>query len=371
MELSSQDQLRLNVLLAQNLHAVRIDESKMEVHALSDKGEAKVALNPNSKHERYLKNVRQLLSSQVLGSPGGYPVYLKRWTRMGQARDDSLAKLLLLGEPEAVVAVVHASGLDDELARRAWWCEPSAENARQMLKKEAVSSGSMGPELAKFLLEFLPFEETTFAMMESVRLVLRGNLIDEKDRLELWKRGRRKNTYYVGFLRESPDALPMDREAHPRLANVKRLEAQTSNSSEIVKLLIKVLSAPGQAFVATTLEVLKKPNDQDVVVELFVALQAYFRLNEFAVAYCRDVTQIEENVLRILQSENESINEILKIDPSMKDMVQAALFMSMVSVSLLDPVFGLTDAIGSVMRKKIAHIVEPIQNKLAILSSEK
>ena len=44
---------------------------------------------------------------------------------MGQARDDSLAQLLLLGEPEAVVAAVHAPGLTDELAARAWWAMPN------------------------------------------------------------------------------------------------------------------------------------------------------------------------------------------------------------------------------------------------------
>ena len=108
MELSAEDNLRLNVLLAQELHAVRIDESKMIVYALTGKGEAKVPLNPTGKDEAYIKEVKALFSTHVMGSPGGYPVYLKRWTRMGQARDESLAQLLLLGEPEAVVAAVHA-----------------------------------------------------------------------------------------------------------------------------------------------------------------------------------------------------------------------------------------------------------------------
>ena len=116
MELSSEDSLRLNVLLANPLQAVRIDESSMTVHALSDQGEASVKLNPRGRDDQYLKKVRELLSSQVLGSPGGYPVFLRRWTRMGQARDNSLEQLLLLGEPEAVVAAVSAQGLTDELA---------------------------------------------------------------------------------------------------------------------------------------------------------------------------------------------------------------------------------------------------------------
>ena len=53
-------------------------------------------------------------------------MYLQRWTRMGQMRDESLEQLLLLGEPEAVVAVVCAPGLTDELARRAWWAMGNA-----------------------------------------------------------------------------------------------------------------------------------------------------------------------------------------------------------------------------------------------------
>jgi len=64
---------------------VRIDESKMTVFALTAKGEAKIPLNAIGKDEVYIKEVKALFSTHVMGSPGGYPVYLKRWTRMGQA----------------------------------------------------------------------------------------------------------------------------------------------------------------------------------------------------------------------------------------------------------------------------------------------
>jgi hypothetical protein len=88
MALSNEDNLRLNVMMAQKPMAIRIDDSKMIVYALTEKGEAKVQLNPNSHEEKYIKQVRELLSTHFLGSPGGYPVYLRRWTRMGQERDD-------------------------------------------------------------------------------------------------------------------------------------------------------------------------------------------------------------------------------------------------------------------------------------------
>ncbi|MBA1330869.1 sulfur reduction protein DsrS, partial [Candidatus Endoriftia persephone str. Guaymas] len=69
--LSSEDALRLNVLLANKPKAIRIDESSMILYGLSEKGEAKVSLNPNCRDEQYLRQVRETLSGHVLGSPGG------------------------------------------------------------------------------------------------------------------------------------------------------------------------------------------------------------------------------------------------------------------------------------------------------------
>ena len=118
--LAEPDLLRLNVLLAQPLEAVRIDEAPLRVVALTGRGEAAVPLHPTGRPDACLREVRALLSTRALGSPGGYPPYLRRWTRMGQARGGgSLARLLLLGDPEAVAAVAHAPGLTEELARRA------------------------------------------------------------------------------------------------------------------------------------------------------------------------------------------------------------------------------------------------------------
>ena len=71
MELSQPDQLRLNVLLAQAVQAIRIDESRMLLHALSAKGDIQIQLHATCKDEKYIKLVRQWLSTQVLGSPGG------------------------------------------------------------------------------------------------------------------------------------------------------------------------------------------------------------------------------------------------------------------------------------------------------------
>ncbi len=367
MQLSSEDQLRLNVLVAQPLQAVRIDESRMCVHVLSEKGDASVQLNPTCKDERYIRLVRQFLSTHYLGSPGGYPVFLRRWTRMGQARDDSLEKLLLIGEPEAVAAVVHASGLTDELARRAWWSSATAENARRMLEKECVVNGEMGKELAQFLIEFLPFEEQQKSIIDSVRLVLQPGLISNEVREEIWKRGKRKNTYYVGFLQQTPNDLPIEMPAHKQwqLLNEK-LQSEVNQGNEIAELLILVLSPSGQAFLQIAELVLNKPNDQDAVAIILNSIGQYF--NKFNAGHCkwRDIHELAAYANDSYHT-HEEVRKILVIDNSLESKLKALFILSMISETLVDPIFGMTDAIGSVMRKKIQHVVNPITENMQLL----
>ena len=81
--------------------------------------------------------------------------------------------------PEAVVAAVSAQGLTDELARRAWWAMEDAGNARRMLVRPTIVDGDMGPVLARYLVEHLPFETEPEKMMETVRLVLQRELVDD------------------------------------------------------------------------------------------------------------------------------------------------------------------------------------------------
>ncbi len=375
MGLASEDSLCLNVLLRQQLEAVRIDESQMMVYGLSAKGEAKVPLHANCKDERYLKQVRQLLSTQVLGSPGGYPVYLKRWTRMGQARDASLEKLLLLGEPEAVAAVVHAAGLTDELARRAWWVSPTEENARRMLERPRVAKGKMGCVLADFLVEFLPFEADQQAIIDSVRLVLQPGLIATETKQQLWAKGKRKNTYYVGFLIALPNALPIEVPAHPLWTEAKiRLEPLAAKGNSYAKLLCHILSPSGQAFLETAEIVLRKPLNQDVVVALLEAIGHYFQSVSPDDSPRRDVNTIGKDVIRFCQQKEniaslKGLYEALDAAPKMHAQFGAMLALSMFSEQLVAPIFGLTDAIGSVMRKKIAPITKFTLEQFALLRS--
>ncbi len=182
-ELSPEDSLRLNVLLAGNVQAVRIDEGSLTLYALTPKGEAKVVLHRNCRPDLYVQRVRELLGGHAMGSPGGYPVHLMRWTSMGQASPRNLEALLKLGEPEAVKAVAQSPSLSDELARRAWWALPTMAMARYLLVHASVRAGAMGPLLADFLIEHLAFEEDPIEAMNSIRAVVGADLLESTARM--------------------------------------------------------------------------------------------------------------------------------------------------------------------------------------------
>jgi hypothetical protein len=367
MELSPEDSLRLNVMLANSV-AVRIDEGINVVMCLGEQGnEAKVQLNPNCRADQYIRGVRELLSSHVMGSPGGYPVYLKRWTRMGQASDTRLEDLLMLGETEAVVAVTGANGLTDELARRAWWAMPDSDNARRMLARECVVNGEMGRILSEFLMEFLPFEESPGDIIESVKLILQPGLITEEEKLDIWARGKKKNVFQVGFLYTLPNDLP-DRQAARSDINLysNELDSLMSAGNRFAKLLKCVLSSQGQTFLQSCLHILKRPANQDVVVSFLEALEKYFADIRLSVFHYRTMAEVEAEVDKLLQSNQSEMQNDVQLDtliagfPALLDDIRAILILAHVGVPLINPIFATTDSVGSVMRKKIEPVSEPI-----------
>ncbi len=364
MTLSAEDNLRLNVLLMQTLYAVRIDESKMVVYALTAKGEAKIPLNATGKDESYIKEVKALFSTHVIGSAGGYPVFLKRWARMGQARDESLAQMLLLGEPEAVIATVHAKGLTDELAARAWWIMPTAENARCMLARQAVVEGETGRVLANFLMEFLPFEEAQKDMIESVRLVLQPGLISATEKEKLWAKAKTKRSFYVGFLHACADHLPIDTTAHDLHVRAEKTLLSLGENNNPARLLLKILSASGQAFLQTVEEALEKPNNQDVVISLLDAIARYFKDIVPEVFTVDDMGAICKESELMCCGDNSALRSVITAMPEAQPYLQSMMVLACLNVKLLNPIFARTDAIGTLMRKKIKPITDRVSAQL-------
>jgi hypothetical protein len=369
-ELSSEDSFRLNVLLANKPLAIRIDESRLVVWGLSRRGESKVPLNPSGRPEQYLRKVRELISGHVLGSPGGYPIYLRRWTRMGQMRDESLEQLLVLGEPEAVVAAVCSPGLTDELARRAWWAMEDAENARSMLANPAIAAGDMGKTLAAYLVEYLPFETETEKMMESIRLVLQPGLIDAAGRLSLWKKSSRKLAYQVGFLQASPDDLPKpaaargDAESHE-----PALRALAGAGNPCAALLMRVLSSSGQTFLRTLVSVLEKPPTQDVVHATLDLVRDYFSPMRPQGDPDSPMAELLMEARGFVASPHapEDVRACCAAVPSLAAEIAAMRLLSGLGYGVLRPVLSDSTAIGTLMRRKLQPVTEPLFEQIGVL----
>lgn len=366
MPLSNEDQLRLNVLV-RNVEAVRIDEAAMAVHGLSPKGEAMVPLNPNCRADQYLRQVREFLSSHVLGSPGGYPVHLKRWTRMGHGRDSNLAALLLLGEPEAIMALVCSPGLSDELARRAWWVEPTTENACRMLEREAVVRGTMGRVLVDHLVEHLPFETGAGSIIRIVRLVLRTGLLGDAARMKIWAAGERQNAYRIGFLAAQPNDLPDQALARADAVDIAFLLRPLIESGNGVALALHMaLAASGQTFLRECENLLGRPSNQDAVVALLEAIGARF-------ADAREESLSSRLMSEILATLESGLDEgaaaaVLRVAPKLRAEILAIQVLAQMGERVVDPIFSHTTAEGTLMRTKLEPVSKPLFEQIRILA---
>lgn len=362
MALSNEDHLRLQVLAAQNVFAIRINESKLLLYALTERGEASIQLNPTCHIDTYLRHVRHFLSDKFLDLPNGYPLHIKRWTRMGDIRN-RLDKMLLLGEPEAVLAVAYAPSITLELATYTWWAYPNTEVARQLLRHECVIESDLGKELAQFVLEFLPFEESALHVVESVKLCLQGELISTTVRESLWQRAKRKQPYYVGFVFVQDGNIPLNEQDHEALTDLA-----LDLNNPYAKQLHYFLTAAGRTWLQTLNLALKKPGDQDVVIRLFQAIEQQIQLPltqchiEDALAY----------IPRLVQTvDNQALQDLLATLPAeLHEKVEAILLLGHMGEYTLNPIFAGRDCSGSVMRKHLKPITYEIEKAIKVLLTE-
>lgn len=335
-ELSAEDGLRIAVLMAGEVHAVRIDETARVLYALTPKGEARIALNPSCRPDKYLTRVREALGGHALDSPRGYPVHLRHWTRMGQSSAKNLEALLKLGEPEAVEAVANAPGLTDELARRAWWALSTIEVARVMLSQPAVRCGSMGRVLADFLIEHLPFQAEPMEAMSTVRAVLAARLLAPADLSSLWQKARRRPHYLVGFLESLADSLPEPEPARELPASFGGRE-----DNPWVTMLARCYAPAGQTWLRAAELALDKAPAHEAVYLLLDLIGDYF--SAVRAAPGRDA-------LADLEREAAAL---------------AAL--SGVSNRYAEEILVRTTAVGALLRKKIDPLVAPLLGHLRVL----
>jgi hypothetical protein len=369
VDLSPEDQLRLNVLLAHEVEAIRIDEATMTVHALAGESEGRVALNPNCRPEQYLKRVRELRSYRALGSPGGYPVFLQRWTRMGQHRDGQLDKLLLLGEPEAVIAVAGAPGLTPELASRVWWAMPSADIARSVLEKQAVAASELGRQVAVHLVEHLAFETEPHTVVQTIRLVLQPGLIGNEARERLWARAIHRDLYHrLGFIEADANALPDPRPARELSGDERAaLAALAAAGHRAAALLLALRDSAGQTFLAVSEELLRHPVDKYTVAMLLNAIGRYFapaRCTNIETARIEALLAEPESQLDALDSE---ATTLLAAVPLLSKEIAAMLALAQVDETAVASTLAKTTATGTLLRRKLEPFLGLLLKQYAVL----
>jgi hypothetical protein len=292
---------------------------------------------------------------------------------MGHA-NNTLKHMLLLGEPEAVIAVVYSPSISHEIGVRAWWANPSIEVARRLMEYPEVVSGKLGEELATFLMEFIPFEECQINVVDMVRLCLQGELITQLQKEELWKRAKRRNPYYVGFLHTNPKQLPISTPAsQDYLAVVEHLQPLLDEGNIYAKTFCRTLSAEGQRWLQTLKYAINKPVDQNVVISLFTAIKLFFNLPfaERRGAHTIEIAlQRAEASTKASAQHSKELNTLLeRLHKHYLDKFFALMLLAQLGENTLTPVFSGNESVGKVMRKRLHPLTEPLLGKADILMS--
>ncbi len=365
--LSSEDQLRIQVMLHNEPKALRIDESHMVLYAWTPNGEASIPLSPNLPNDQYLKALREMLSEHVLGSAGGYPLYLKRWSRMGYTGEQHLEQFLLLGEPEAVVAVANSPGLTIELARLVWWAVTNtaqqAEQGLHMLRRDCVVEDELGREIAAFLMEHLPFITEPEEVLEILSAVLQEGLLEEDQIARIWERSqeRGKGIYRIAFLQGRPLALPVSASAYSELE--KQLLPLGESDHPLLSTLRQIASSGGQGFVAEAIELLDKVANEISVYALMNAIGSQFAgLVELDPAQ-RDLQQVALEPLL----EESSVASLLEQTPTLCPQLEAVLLLAHLREEVAFKKVLHSGSVGRSLRKKLKQEFDLIRGALQTL----
>jgi hypothetical protein len=249
---------------------------------------------------------------------------------------------------------------------------PDAENARRMLANPAVANGKMGPVLAEYLVEYLPFETEPENMMESVRRVLQPGLISDQAKHELWQKAARRNAYLVGFLMALPDQLPLTVAEHKGLGRYRGdLDSIAQGGSSCARLLLRALAAPGQGFLESVETVLKRPATQVVVSVTLDLVASYFRLLRPEGDPDVPIAELILEAERFCAGTDSDAVRCRERVPGLEAEIRAMRVLSGVGYGVLRPALGGTTASGSLMRRKLEPVMTPLRAQLEILRGKK
>jgi hypothetical protein len=242
-----------------------------------------------------------------------------------------------------------------------------ANNARHMLAKQAVVEGAMGPQLASYLVEHLPFEIEPEQQIETIRLVLQPGLLDDGQVEGLWRKAQRKPAYYVGFLAARPHQLPESSAPHALWEQLSpTLKDLDGQGNALAGLLAQTLSAPGQAFIATVFRVFEKPSNQDVINLALDLIAGYFAVARPEGRADETLPALEGEAAQWVLASTDAAG-LAQVHGLSQSHLVALRVLSGLSYGIVRPVFRDSTAIGSLMRRKLQPVMTPLREHLGCL----
>jgi hypothetical protein len=164
---------------------------------------------------------------------------------------------------------------------------------------------------------------------------------------------------------------------HPQRDEIARqLQPLLQADNPIAAQLNRLLDENGQNYLQTIEKAIDKIADQDVTVALLTALQRYFRPTwpaDYAIEYHRAPEDIDLIAANLMQANSlpflQPVMSLAKDDARLEQKIAALLKLSLVGETLVDPIFSQTDAVGSVMRKRLRPVTDWILDNVNVLKS--
>jgi hypothetical protein len=130
---------------------------------------------------------------------------------------------------------------------------------------------------------------------------------------------------------------------------------------------VRVLSEPGQGYMQTLFGIFKKPSNQDVINMTLDQIADYFSpVREERVDLTLDELSAEA---KDWVSHRDDAQAVIGLNDAFADKLQAIRVLSGLSYGVVRPVFKGSTAIGSLMRKKLAPVLEPLQGHMSAITA--
>jgi hypothetical protein len=226
----------------------------------------------------------------------------------------------------------------------------------------------MGKELADYLAEHLPFESDPMLVIATIRLILQPGLIEPEARDRIFRLGTHRNVYHIGFLEALPDELPDPLPARPDHADYRdRLAALAAEGNAPAALLAKLLDSPGQTFLAVSETQLQHPVDKYTVAKLMDIIGNYFRPALGAQKPAREIGAVIAGTEKLMAATDGEPAVLLQAVPELRDEIAAMLTLAHTGEALVTPIIAASTASGTLLRRKLEPVLDPLLKKYAIL----